>query len=67
MENGIWKEMVDGICGSSFFVLNVINLDSKGSTTLREASKDFHCVGKVLSTSREDIVVAVWSKSSMML
>ena len=59
--------MVDGIGGSPFCVLNVINLESKGSTAPRVASKDFHCVGKVLSTSRADIAVGVWAKSSTML
>ena len=59
--------MVDGICGSLFSVSNVINMDSKGSTALRAASKAFCCVGQVLSTSRVEIVVGVWAKSSTML
>ena len=67
METKIWKEMVDGIHGSSFSVLNVINLDSEGSTAPRAASKAFHCIGHVLSTSRADMAVGVWAKSSTML
>ena len=63
----IWKEMVDGIHGSPFFVSNVINLESEGSTTPRAASKDFCYVGQVLTTSRMDMVVGVWAKSSTML
>ena len=67
METRIWKAMVDGIHGSPFSVSNVINLESEGSTAPRAASKDFYCVGKVLSTSRVDKAVGVWDKSSMML
>ena len=63
----IWKEMVDGIHGSPLFVSNVINLESEGSTALRVSSKDLCCVGKVLSTSRVDIAIGVWAKSSTML
>ena len=63
----ILKEMVDGIYGSPFSMSNVIKLESEGSTTPRAASKDFRCVGQVLSTSREDMAVGVWAKSSMML
>ena len=59
--------MVDGMHGSLFFVSNVINLDSEGSTAPREASKDFCYVGHILSTSREDMAVGVWAKSSTML
>ena len=40
--------MVDGVHGSPFFVSNVINLESEGSTAPREASKAFRCVGQVL-------------------
>ena len=46
---------------------NVINLESEGSTALRVASKDFRYIGHVLSTSRVDMVVGVWAKSSMMM
>ena len=67
METKIWKVMVDGICGSPLFMLNVINLDSEGSTVPREASKDFHYIGKFLSTLRADMAIGVWEKSSMML
>ena len=59
--------MVDGICGYPFSMSNVIKLESEGSMALREASKDFRYVGKVLSTSRADMVVGVWAKSSTML
>ena len=31
------------------------------------ASKAFHCIGHVLTTSRVDMVVGVWAKSSMVL
>ena len=67
MDINIWKAMVDGIHGSPFSMSNVISLESEGSTRLRAASKAFHFVGKVLSTSRVDIVISVWAKSSMML
>ena len=59
--------MVDGIHDSPFSVLNVINLVSEGYIAPRVASKAFRYVGKVLSTSRADMVVGVWAKSSMML
>ena len=59
--------MVDGICGSLFSMLNVINLESEGSTASREASKAFRCVQNFLSTSRVDISIVVWAKSSMMM
>ena len=59
--------MVDDMHGSPFSMSNVINLESEGSTTPRAASKDFRCVGHVLSTSRAGLVVGVWAKSSMML
>ena len=59
--------MVDGIHGSQFLVSNVINLELEGSMAPWAASKDFHCAGQVWSTSREDMVVGVWDKSSTML
>ena len=59
--------MVYGIHGSPFSVSNVINLELEGSTAHRVASMDFRYVGKVLSTSRVDIVVGVWAKSSTIL
>ena len=59
--------MVDGMRGSPFSVSNVINLESEGSTSPRVASKDFHYIGHILSTSRVDIAVGVWAKSSTML
>ena len=46
----IWKAMVDGILGSPLSKSNVINLESEGSMAPRVTSKDFHCVGHVLST-----------------
>ena len=67
MDTGIWKAMVDGMHGYPFSMLNVINLESEGSTAQRAAIKAFRCVGKVLSTSRVDMVVGVWDKSSTML
>ena len=67
MDTGIQKEMVDGIYGSPFSMLNVINLESKGYTAPRVASKDFHYIGNVLSTSRADMEVGVWDKSSTIL
>ena len=62
IDTRIWKAMVDGMHGSLFSVSNVINLESEGSTAPREASKDFQCIGKVLSISRVDMVVGVWDK-----
>ena len=59
--------MVDGMRGSPFSVLNVINLDLEGSMAPGETSNAFHCIGHVLSTSRVDMVVGVWAKSSTML
>ena len=59
--------MVDGIRGSPFSVSNVIKLESEGSMAPREASKAFRCIGHVLSTSRADMAVGVWAKSSTML
>ena len=59
--------MVDGIHGSPLSMLNVINLESKRSAASRVASKDFHYVGQVLSTSRANIAIGVWAKSSTML
>ena len=67
MDTGIWKEMVEGMCGSPFSVSNVINLESEGSTAPKVASKDFRCVGHILSTSRADMAVGIWAKSSTML
>ena len=59
--------MVYGIHDSPFSMSNVINLESEWSTTMREASKYFHCVGQVLSTSRVDMAIGAWAKSSTML
>ena len=67
IDTAIWKEMVDGIHGSPFSLSNVINLESEGSTTPRAASNTFRYIGHVLSTSRADMAIGVWAKSSMML
>ena len=67
MDTRIWKAMVDGIHSSLFSMLNVINLESEGSTAPRAASKAFRYVGHVLSTSRADMAVGIWAKSSTML
>ena len=67
MDTKIWKEMVDGIRGSLLSVSKVINLESEGSMAPRVATKYFRCVGNILSTSRVDMAVAVWAKSSMMM
>ena len=53
--------------GSPFFVSNVINLELEGSTAPRVASSTFRCVGYVLSTSKEDMAIGVWARSSTML
>ena len=63
----IWKAIVEGIRGSPFSVSNVISWESEGSTAPRVASRDFRYVGHVLSTSREDMVIGDWAKSSMIL
>ena len=67
MDTGIWKAIVEGMCGSPFSMSNVINLDLEGSTAARAASKAFRCVGHVLSTSREDMAVGICANSSTML
>ena len=64
IDTGIWKAMVDGMCGFPFFVLN---LELEGSTSLMAASNAFHYIGHVLSTSRVDMPIGVWAKSSTML
>ena len=67
MDTGIWKAIVEGMHSSPFFVSNVINLESEGSTAPRVTSKAFRYVGNVLSTSRVDMAVGVWAKSSTMI
>ena len=67
IDTGIWKAMVEGMHGSPFSVSNVINLESEGSTAPRAAINAFCYIGQVLSTSRLDMVVGVWAKSSTML
>ena len=39
MDTGIWKAMLAGMHGSPFSISKVINLDSKGSTAPRAASR----------------------------
>ena len=67
MDTGIWKEMVDGMHGSLFSMSNVIKLDLEGFTMPRVASKDFRYIGNILSTSRADMAIDVWAKSSTMI
>ena len=67
MDTMIWKAIVEGMHGSPFSVSKVIILELERSTTPKEASKEFYYVGNVLSTSRVDMVVSVWAKSSTML
>ena len=67
IDTGIWKAMVDGMRGSPFSMSNMINLESEGSMTPRAASNAFFYVGHVLSTSRANMVVGVWARSSTML
>ena len=59
--------MVDGIIGSPQSKMNMINMESEGSTTPRLDNNGFCYSRKVLSTSREDMVVGDWEKSSTML
>ena len=58
---------MDGILGLLRSKSNVIILDSEGSIALRVDNNTFHCSGKVLSTSRVDMDVGDWAKSSTML
>ena len=58
---------IGGHAWLSVLYVNVISLESEGSTTPRVDSRDFRYIGHVLSTSRVDIVVGVWAKSSTML
>ena len=67
MDTGIWKAIVEGMRGSPFFVSKVISLESEGSTAPRAASKAFCYIGNILSTSRANMEVGVWAKSSTML
>ena len=67
IDTRIWKAMVDGMRGSPFSMSNIINLGSEGSTVPREASNAFYYIGHILSTSRADMAIGVWAKSSMML
>ena len=64
METRIWKVIVEGMCSSPFSMSKVINLVSEGSTAPKVASKAFLYVGHVLGTSRVDMVVGIWAKSS---
>ena len=67
MDTGIWKAIVEGMHGSPFSMSKVISLELEGSTAPRVASKAFRCIGKVLSTSRVDMAVGIWAKSSTTL
>ena len=67
MDTKIWKAIVEGMRGSPFSMSKVIILESKGSTAPRATSKAFYYVGNILSTSREDMAVGFWAKSSTML
>ena len=67
IDTRIWKAMVDGMHGSPFSVSNLISLESEGSMAPRVASNSFYCVGHILSTSRADMAIGVWAKSSTML
>ena len=59
--------MVEGILGSPWSRSNVINLELEESKAPNVHKNDFHCVGKVLSTSRAYMAVGDWAKSSMIL
>ena len=67
MDTKIWKAIVEGMHGSPFSISNVISLELKGSTTPIVASKAFLYIGHILSTSRAEMVVGIWAKSSIML
>ena len=67
MDTRIWKAIVEGMHGSLFFVSKVISLESEGSTAPRETNKVLCCIGHILSTSRVDMVVGIWDKSSTTL
>ena len=67
MDIGILKAIVEGMHSSSVSMSKVINLESEGSISPRVASKAFCYVGHVLSTSKEDMAVGIWAKSSTML
>ena len=59
--------MVDGILGSPWSRSNVINLESEGSMKPSMDENTFGCVRKFLSTSRVDMAIGDWAKSSTML
>ena len=67
IDTKIWKVMVDGIPGYPLSKSNVINPKSDGYTTPRVASKAFHYVGNVLSTSRVGMAIGDWVKLPMIL
>ena len=67
MDSGIWKAIVEGMRDSPFSVSKVISLELEGSTAPRVASRVFCCIGHVLSTSRADMEVGIWAKSSTTL
>ena len=67
MDIRIWKVIVEGMHDSLFSMSKVIRFESEGSTTPRAASKALHYIRHVLSTSRADMVVGIWAKSSTTL
>ena len=67
MDTGIWKVIVEGMCCSLFSISNVMSLESEGSTDPRVTIKAFRYIGHALSTSRADMAVGIWAKSSTML
>ena len=67
MDTRIWKAIVEGMRSSLFFVSKVIILESEGSTDPRVTIKAFRYIGHALSTSRADMAVGIWAKSSTTL
>ena len=67
LRSRIWKEIEDGILGSPRSKMNMINMESEGSTTPRVDNNASYYGRKVLNTSREDMVVGDWENSSTML
>ena len=59
--------MDDDICGSPLFNSKVINLELEGSKEPKANKKSLCCEGKVLRTSRADMDVGDWVKTSTIL
>ena len=59
--------MVDEILGSPLSKSTVINLESEGSMAPSADINSFCCGSHVFSTSRADMDVGDWAKSSTML